>query len=430
MQQPTLTNIRIRSTRDALQIFFAVARNILPMTTRRLDAEERRAISSGCVYIWEERCANSEATGMGMERWTDGMGWGPSRVRDEFLFYHQRENEVHEDPNNPSARWASMMRRRDTRSNLPFSRQDAERLIKQTYSVHVSLPEDRPRGITRKWHLTAYFSQTTLDSLGTIDAIPSVGDVQVPEGMFKSARASKINKRNDPMPEDIGAATHEPWGINIPPAASHPSMPPYGAETPKWANASPRLSNSPHHASGAYAPPHNPYPTPRSSYESADYARPLSTHQPSIAHYAPPIAVHPSHPPPPPGQLPTLHDSGLAMYRDPSPYTQSSSSSSEPGTSPRTFSSPLTPPSSTSLPLSIKSEKQQALPSGPKLVPLSYLQGLQSQGRQQRDPMDVLYLQRFSTPEKEPNRHSWASSPPYDRFGEDEAKPTLVDSRW
>lgn len=88
MQHPTLTNIRIRSTRDALQIFYAVARSILPMTTRRLDAEERRAsvhhlpaliysttltslssISSGCVYIWEERCANSEATGMGMERW-------------------------------------------------------------------------------------------------------------------------------------------------------------------------------------------------------------------------------------------------------------------------------------------------------------------------------------------------------------------------
>ena len=90
MQHPTLTNVRIRSTRDALQIFYAVARNILPMTTRRLDAEERRAsvplpsmyfathahvsyrlssITSGCVYIWEERCANSEATGMGMERW-------------------------------------------------------------------------------------------------------------------------------------------------------------------------------------------------------------------------------------------------------------------------------------------------------------------------------------------------------------------------
>ncbi len=249
--------------------------------------------------------------------------------------------------------------------------------------------------------------------------------------MFKSARASKISKRTDPMPEDIGAATHEPWGINMPPAASHSSMPPYGVEPPKWANTSLRPSNSPHHAPGVYVPPHNPYPTPRSSYESADYSpRPLSSHQPQMGHYPPPIAAHPSHPPPPPGQLPTLHDSGLAMYRDPSPYTQSSSSSSEPGTSPRTFSSPLTPPSSTSLPLSIKNEKQQAMPHVPTLVPLSYLQGLQSQGRQQRDPMDVLYLQRFSTPDKEPNRHSWASTPPYDRFGEEEAKPTLVDSRW
>ena len=69
MQVPTLTRVRIRSTRDALQIFYAVARGALPMTSRRLDAEERRAIVPGNVYIWEERCANSEATGMGMERW-------------------------------------------------------------------------------------------------------------------------------------------------------------------------------------------------------------------------------------------------------------------------------------------------------------------------------------------------------------------------
>lgn len=69
MQQPTLTNVRIRSTRDALQIFYAVARNILPIISRRLDAEERRAIIPGNVYVWEERCANAEATGLGMERW-------------------------------------------------------------------------------------------------------------------------------------------------------------------------------------------------------------------------------------------------------------------------------------------------------------------------------------------------------------------------
>ena len=39
------------------------------MITRRLDAEERKAIISGCVYVWEERTADSDATGMGIERW-------------------------------------------------------------------------------------------------------------------------------------------------------------------------------------------------------------------------------------------------------------------------------------------------------------------------------------------------------------------------
>lgn len=69
MQHPTLSRVRIGSTRDALQIFYAVARGNLPMTHRRLDAEERRAIVTGNVYVWEERGANSEATGLGIERW-------------------------------------------------------------------------------------------------------------------------------------------------------------------------------------------------------------------------------------------------------------------------------------------------------------------------------------------------------------------------
>lgn len=34
------------------------------MITRRLDTEERRAISSGSVYVWEERGANAEAAGV------------------------------------------------------------------------------------------------------------------------------------------------------------------------------------------------------------------------------------------------------------------------------------------------------------------------------------------------------------------------------
>jgi hypothetical protein len=34
------------------------------MVTRRLDTEERRAITSGSVFVWEERGPNPEATGV------------------------------------------------------------------------------------------------------------------------------------------------------------------------------------------------------------------------------------------------------------------------------------------------------------------------------------------------------------------------------
>lgn len=129
MQQPTLQNVRVRSTRDALQIFYAVARGVLPMISRRLDAEERRAIVPGNVYIWEERCANAEITGLGMERWcalccypradpltlvrarydrTDGISWSASRIAQEFLFYRQRDSD--QDSSHPSAQWANIMK--------------------------------------------------------------------------------------------------------------------------------------------------------------------------------------------------------------------------------------------------------------------------------------------------------------------------------
>lgn len=69
-QQPTLQNARIRTAQDALHVFFAVARNVLTLLTRRLDADERKAIRSGNVYIWEDRSASTaDNGGLSMERW-------------------------------------------------------------------------------------------------------------------------------------------------------------------------------------------------------------------------------------------------------------------------------------------------------------------------------------------------------------------------
>lgn len=44
---------------------------------------------------------------------------------------------------------------------VPITRApDTDRLIKQTYSVIVTLPEDRSRGLLRKWHLSAFILHT------------------------------------------------------------------------------------------------------------------------------------------------------------------------------------------------------------------------------------------------------------------------------
>ena len=66
MQQPTIANLRVRTIADALKIFHAVRHDILPMVRRRLDADERRSIKSGDVFVWEER-GNAEASGVGMQ---------------------------------------------------------------------------------------------------------------------------------------------------------------------------------------------------------------------------------------------------------------------------------------------------------------------------------------------------------------------------
>jgi len=179
MQRPTCTDIRVRSVSDALVIFYAVSKGVLPIVSRRLDSEERRCIRSGSVYVWEERGPDAEATGLGIERWTDGIRWGPSRVRDEFLFYSERELDVELDViGQPFS------------LHLPpgsYYGRPRERLIKQTYSVYVDLTG---RG-RRKWHLIAYFTQETIDNLYTIDDFPELASLQVPPGKFRSARCVK-----------------------------------------------------------------------------------------------------------------------------------------------------------------------------------------------------------------------------------------------
>ncbi|KAK7040130.1 SCF ubiquitin ligase complex subunit cdc4 [Paramarasmius palmivorus] len=175
-----LTALRIRSAADAHVIFHAVWLNLLPMVSRRLDTEERRSISSGCVFVWEERESNTEATGLGIERWTDSIRWGPSRVKDEFLFYHEKEPEPTELELLGGATGMQQTGRGCSRENL----------VKQTYSVFVETSRGR-----RKWHLIAYFTQDSIEYLRTIDDIPALANLHVPPGKYTTARTGKAPRR-------------------------------------------------------------------------------------------------------------------------------------------------------------------------------------------------------------------------------------------
>ena len=85
-------------------------------------------------------------------------------------------------------------------------------------------------------HLTepaaAYFSQTTLDSLMTLDKITNVGNVPVPRGLFRSARASKARRTDVNHPEEVVLPPQDPWGGPAPHA--HSSLPPYGYDRQEY----------------------------------------------------------------------------------------------------------------------------------------------------------------------------------------------------
>ena len=68
----------IETTGDALLILEAARRGIIPRVTRRLLDSERRMITSGSVFVFDENES-------GMKRWTDGFSWSPSRVLGNFL---------------------------------------------------------------------------------------------------------------------------------------------------------------------------------------------------------------------------------------------------------------------------------------------------------------------------------------------------------
>lgn len=75
---------QVKTPQDAIVLFEACRLGILPRVQRRLSERERQQITSGSIFVWDEREA-------GMRRWTDGKSWSASRVSGSFLTYREME---------------------------------------------------------------------------------------------------------------------------------------------------------------------------------------------------------------------------------------------------------------------------------------------------------------------------------------------------
>ncbi|KAF8334201.1 Gti1/Pac2 family-domain-containing protein [Cantharellus anzutake] len=78
VQRPTHSRLHVRDMNDAHVVLEAVRMHKLQPVTRRLNEVERMSyIRSGSVFVWEESDDDT-----GLRRWTDGLLWSASRMRE------------------------------------------------------------------------------------------------------------------------------------------------------------------------------------------------------------------------------------------------------------------------------------------------------------------------------------------------------------
>ncbi|KAI0823401.1 hypothetical protein BC628DRAFT_1420978 [Trametes gibbosa] len=197
-QKPTLTGMRVRSVRDAELILHAVATGHIPMVMHRLADEDRLALAPGCIYVWEERSSNPlEATGQEIQRFTEGRSWGPSRARDNFLIYYEKDSPAR----------SSILHRKNVRN--------APQFIKQTYSVFIDWPKN-----SRKWHLNAYYTQESLEMLATVDDIALFAKIEVPPHRYVCARNNGARRGPRPAEPLMHSTNPGPITCNLSPTFS------------------------------------------------------------------------------------------------------------------------------------------------------------------------------------------------------------------
>ncbi|WVN90107.1 uncharacterized protein L203_105342 [Cryptococcus depauperatus CBS 7841] len=101
----------IETTFDALLVFEAARRGMIPRVTRRLIERERGMVQSGAVFVFDEHES-------GIKRWTDGLVWSPSRILGNFLVYRETDKKATKGSGSPTQRSPTQRSPRDAFVNL------------------------------------------------------------------------------------------------------------------------------------------------------------------------------------------------------------------------------------------------------------------------------------------------------------------------
>ncbi|KAJ2019108.1 Gluconate transport-inducing protein [Coemansia sp. S680] len=168
----------IESTDDALLVFEACRLGMLQRRTRRLCDSERRQITSGSVFVWDE----GES---GIRRWTDGKRWSPSRVSGCFLVYTELEPKQGSERNTKAG----------TASPTLLSSDQAPRsggLIKKALSLFTTH--------NSKLHLVCYYRKEDVDN-GTVLAPsrdPLLCNIDIPRSLYPDILPEMVHVLSSP----------------------------------------------------------------------------------------------------------------------------------------------------------------------------------------------------------------------------------------
>ncbi|KAF2487237.1 Gti1/Pac2 family-domain-containing protein [Neohortaea acidophila] len=274
----------VRTPTDAIILFEACRIGLLPRVQRRLSEKERQSITSGSVFVWDEREA-------GMRRWTDGKSWSASRVAGSFLTYREMEGKRGGGGMEKSANRDGVAgNEADSDGGPDGYRYKADGLMKQSFSITTNNGQHL--------HLISYLSRSNANSLMAPSADPQLRHIRPEKGMYPE---STVHEQSS-----IPAVTRGPMSSPGYTHAPH-QAPPYG-RTPPYSYGpgpggyppSPMHTPPPHTQYSPYYQ-HPPYagqgPPPNMHYPAPGYGQP-----PSMTAFdrAPPPLSNNGLPPPPP----------------------------------------------------------------------------------------------------------------------------------